>query len=89
MPKMDGFGAVAEIRKQEIGSGRHVPIVALTASAMQGDRERCLNAGMDAYLAKPFSASELFETIENLLALPVTQGVAAAAVPAAAENRSS
>jgi signal transduction histidine kinase/DNA-binding response OmpR family regulator len=89
MPKMDGFGAVAEIRKQEIGSGRHVPIVALTASAMQGDRERCLNAGMDAYLAKPFSASELFETIENLLALPVTQGIAAAAVPAAAENRSS
>jgi PAS domain S-box-containing protein len=72
MPEMDGLEAAAAIRQQERGTGRHVPIVALTAHAMREDRERCLDVGMDAYLAKPFSPSELFETIEKLSPMPVT-----------------
>ncbi|MFI5120846.1 MAG: response regulator [Thermoanaerobaculia bacterium] len=66
MPEMDGFEATARIRKREEETGRHVPIVALTAHAMRGDRERCVRAGMDGYLSKPIRAAELIETLENL-----------------------
>jgi signal transduction histidine kinase/DNA-binding NarL/FixJ family response regulator len=59
MPEMDGFKATAEIRKREAQSGRRVPIVALTASAIEGDREQCLAAGMDDYVAKPFTAEQM------------------------------
>jgi len=59
MPEMDGFEATAAIRKQEGRSGRHVPIVALTASAIEGDRERCLASGMDDYITKPFTAEQM------------------------------
>src|SRR6266852_1844795 len=64
MPGMDGFEATAAIRARE--ETRRIPIVALTAHAMQGDRDRCLKAGMDAYVAKPVEAEELFATIEQL-----------------------
>jgi CheY-like chemotaxis protein len=68
MPEMSGIEATAAIRKQEEGTGRHVPIVALTARAMAGDREQCLAAGMDAYVAKPVRAAELFSAIDAAIA---------------------
>ena len=75
MPEMDGFQATAAIRQREEKSGAHTPIIAMTAHAMKGDRERCLAAGMDAYIAKPIRPPELFQTIEAVVALP--QAVAA------------
>jgi CheY-like chemotaxis protein len=68
MPEMSGLEATAAIRKQEEGTGRHLPIVALTARAMAGDREQCLAAGMDAYVSKPVRAPELFSAIEAVVA---------------------
>ena len=59
MPEMSGFEAAAAIRRAEAGSDRHLPIVAMTANAMEGDRERCLSSGMDDYLSKPINASQL------------------------------
>ncbi|MGQ9793359.1 MAG: PAS domain S-box protein [Anaerolineae bacterium] len=67
MPEMDGFEATMLIRKQERGTGRHVPIIAMTAHAMKGDRERCLEAGMDGYIAKPVQFKELEETLHRIL----------------------
>jgi len=66
MPEMDGLEATAAIREKERGTGRRIPIVAMTAHAMKGDKERCLAAGMDTYLSKPIRAQDLFEVIENL-----------------------
>jgi len=65
MPEMDGFEATAAIRAQERDTGKHLPIIAMTAHAMAGDRERCLAAGMDNYIAKPISARELIELLEE------------------------
>jgi PAS domain S-box-containing protein len=67
MPELGGFETTEKIRAAERGTGRHVPIIALTAHAMKGDRERCLAAGMDAYVAKPIRARELFEAMEQVL----------------------
>jgi PAS domain S-box-containing protein len=67
MPEMDGFAATAAIRQREIATGAHIPIVALTAHAMKGDREKCLAAGMDAYLCKPVRAEALLSIIGGLV----------------------
>ena len=83
MPEMDGFQAAQEIRKMEAETGQHIPIIALTARAMKGDRERCLAAGMDGYLSKPIKVAELFEAIELVMMgtfQPNTNG--RAAIPA-------
>ena len=68
MPVMDGFEATAAIRRLEQNTRAHIPIIAMTAHAMVGDRQRCLQAGMDGDIAKPVHAHELFETIETVLA---------------------
>lgn len=67
MPEMDGFEATSRIREHEKSTGKHIPIIALTAHAMVGDRERCLAAGMDGYVSKPINADDLFAAIERLL----------------------
>jgi HPt (histidine-containing phosphotransfer) domain-containing protein len=64
---MDGFAATRAIRNEEEKTGTHIPIIAMTAHAMKGDRELCLEAGMDAYISKPVRARDLFSTIEKLL----------------------
>jgi two-component system, sensor histidine kinase and response regulator len=66
MPEMDGFEATAAIRAQERETGKHLPIIAMTAHAMQGDRERCMAAGMDDYIAKPIKFRELTDLLEKL-----------------------
>jgi CheY-like chemotaxis protein len=67
MPELDGLEATAVIRVKERQTGEHVPIVAMTAHAMQGDRERCLEAGMDDYVSQPIRAQPLFDTLESVL----------------------
>ena len=68
MPEMDGFEATAAIRAKEKLTGGHVPILAMTAHALKGDQERCISAGMDAYISKPIRTSELFSKVESMLA---------------------
>ncbi|HEV3006954.1 MAG TPA: response regulator, partial [Pirellulales bacterium] len=70
MPEVDGLMATSEIRRWEQAAGGHVPIVAMTAHAMIGDRERCLASGMDHYIAKPVRARELLAVIEQVIAGP-------------------
>jgi CheY-like chemotaxis protein len=67
MPEMDGFEATAAIREMEKVRGGHLPIVALTANAMRGDRERCLAQGMDTYLAKPFRLADLDRALGEVM----------------------
>src|SRR6476469_451799 len=66
MPELDGIAATREIRAVEGGSGRHTPIIAMTAYAMSGDSERCLLAGMDAYLSKPLTNDLVLRTIASI-----------------------
>jgi two-component system sensor histidine kinase/response regulator len=64
MPQMDGLQASSLIREKELATGAHIPIIALTAHVMKGDRERCLAAGADGYITKPINPAELAETIQ-------------------------
>jgi CheY-like chemotaxis protein/HPt (histidine-containing phosphotransfer) domain-containing protein len=77
MPELDGLETTAAIRKKERSTGLHVPIVALTAHVVKGDEERCLQAGMDAYVPKPLRARELFSAMEAALgrASPMPEAV--------------
>jgi CheY-like chemotaxis protein len=68
MPEMDGLEATAAIRAGEQGTSRHVPILALTAHALIGDRERCLRAGMDGYIAKPVQSAQLMQALAEVVA---------------------
>jgi PAS domain S-box-containing protein len=70
MPGMDGLEATATLRRREAGTGRRVPVIALTAHAMQGDRERCIAAGMDGYVTKPISGASLARAISAVLGHP-------------------
>ena len=70
MPEMGGFEATGRIRDERLG-GPHIPIVAMTAHAMTGDRERCLAAGMDDYITKPVRAAALIELVERYRRVPV------------------
>ena len=65
MPEMDGLEATQAIRKKEMETGKRIPIIAMTAHAMKGDQERCLQAGMDGYVTKPIQVQALHEAIEK------------------------
>jgi two-component system sensor histidine kinase/response regulator len=69
MPEMDGFEATSAIREAERITGGHTRIIAMTAHAMTGDRQRCLTAGMDGYISKPIQVQTLFEAIANVCAV--------------------
>ena len=92
MPVMDGFAATSEIRREEQDAGRPrtLPVIAITANALQGDREACLAAGMDDYLSKPFTQAELAGVIGRWIALPLAASVhhddAAPTLPEAARE---
>jgi two-component system, sensor histidine kinase and response regulator len=81
MPEMDGLQAAQLIRQREKGSGRRIPILAMTAYAMKGDRERCLEAGMDGYVTKPIRARELFEAIAAVVGQPFVPAAPRGAEP--------
>jgi CheY-like chemotaxis protein len=79
MPELDGYEATIELRRRELSTGRHVPVVALTANAIEGERERCLAAGMDDYLSKPVTHRDLASKLERWLPSARTEPVAVAA----------
>jgi CheY-like chemotaxis protein len=87
MPEMSGLEATVAIREHERTTGRHIPIVALTARAMAGDREQCLAAGMDAYVSKPLRPEELFAAIDAVVAHQPVPTLSSTAVVADAVNR--
>ena len=65
MPEMDGLEATRMIRQNEKGTSSHLPIIAITAHAMKGDQERCMSAGVDAYLSKPIHAQNLLDMVRE------------------------
>jgi HPt (histidine-containing phosphotransfer) domain-containing protein len=74
MPEMDGLEATRTLRRREQGTGRRLPVLALTAYAMKGDKERCLEAGMDGYQSKPNEEKELRRTVQSVLATSALAG---------------
>ena len=75
MPEMDGLQATVAIRRGEMKSGKHIPIIAMTAHAMAGDKERCLEAGMDDYITKPIRPEQLVDVLERYSFAPTTEKV--------------
>jgi CheY-like chemotaxis protein len=86
MPEMSGLEATAAIRERERATRAHIPIVGLTAHAMKGDRERCLEAGMDGYLTKPLRPDELFTALDGLFAASVRASRETAGQPDSADG---
>ena len=76
MPEMDGIDATRQIRRRELVTGQHLPIIALTAGAMKQDRDACLDAGMDAYVSKPINPDELLAAVASVLAPSGRESVA-------------
>ena len=81
MPVMDGYEATAAIRNREHQTGGHIPIVAMTAEALKGDRERCLEAGMDDYVSKPITPAEMFRAVERFPAVCLSLDVESQVAP--------
>ena len=81
MPEMDGLEATAAIREREKHTGGHIPIVAITAHALEGDHEKCLASGMDGFTTKPIRPSELFAVIERMLGDPPKSETAEVSTP--------
>ena len=75
MPEMDGLQATAAIRKGEVMSGKHIPIIAMTAHAMVRDKEYCLKAGMDDYITKPIRLEQLLDVLERYSLMTSTEKV--------------
>jgi len=86
MPELDGVEAAILIREREKSSGEHIPIIALTANAMMGDRERCLDSGMDDYVSKPIQVKDLFAAIERVLSSPLDHALVYVGTPEAAKK---
>jgi CheY-like chemotaxis protein len=72
MPELNGYETTRAIRRHEKSTGRHVPIIAMTAYAVRGDREECLAAGMDGYISKPIRSDILLHEIETVLRFDLT-----------------
>jgi two-component system, sensor histidine kinase and response regulator len=81
MPEMNGYEATQAIREQEQGSATHIPIIAMTAHAIKGDRELCLAAGMDDYISKPIDPEHLFQLIESYLPARPSERVSSHPIP--------
>src|SRR5438445_7922180 len=79
MPEMDGCEATGEIRRLEVDLAKHTPIIAMTAHAMEGDRERCMAAGMDDYVTKPINTKEFLAAIARWKPKPETRPIVSAA----------
>jgi CheY-like chemotaxis protein/HPt (histidine-containing phosphotransfer) domain-containing protein len=86
MPEMDGYQATAAIRQRERRSGGHTPIIAMTAAAMKGDREKCLAAGMDGYIAKPIDRHQLDQVLDELATKAATAAAPQAVFPNVGED---